>query len=78
VVFTAVVVRGLLREAGMRPGAAVSAVAAALLVVALLATGGLLAAGKFGGGLPLSVHRVAPALLVVATAALLYVMTRSR
>jgi hypothetical protein len=78
VVFTAVVVRGLLREAGMRPGAAVFAVAAALLVVALLATCGLLATGKLGGGLALSVHRVAPALLVVATAALLYVLVRSR
>jgi len=78
VIFTALVVRGLLRKDGMRPGAAVFAAAAGLVVLALLASCGLLSSGRAGAGLALTVHRVAPALLVVSTAALLYVLLRGR
>lgn len=78
VIFTALVVRGLLREAGMRPGAAVFATAAGLLVLALLVSCGLPASGKAGAGLALTVHRVAPVFLVGSTAGLLYVLVRGR
>jgi hypothetical protein len=77
VVFSYTVVRGLVRQSGMRAGVLALAVIAGLLAVALFATGGLLGAGKAAGGVVLMVHRVAPALVAVATGAVSYLLVRT-
>lgn len=78
VVFTSILVINLLKQTPMTPLVMVFITICALSVIALFATGAILSAEKPLSRLLVTIHAAAPVVMVIASAALFYLLTRKK
>jgi hypothetical protein len=78
VVFTSILIINLLKQTPMTPFVLVFIIIAVLSVIALFATGAMLSAEKAASKLLLTIHATAPAVMAIASAILLFLLTRKK